>query len=138
MPATLTARPISQVVPAPVRWLWEGYLPRGKLALLDGDPGVGKSLLALDVAARLSRGGYMPDGTAAADRPHVTLFLSGEDGAADTLRPRAETTGGDLDRVLIVSSADGPLPRFPADAPALEDLIRAHRADLVVIDPVMA
>jgi hypothetical protein len=134
----LTARPLSQITSAPVRWLWERYLPRGKLAILDGDPGVGKSLLALDLAARLSRGGYLPDGTAAADRPHVTLILSGEDGAEDTLRPRAEATGGDLDRVLVVASTDGPLPRFPADVPALEESIRAHRADLVVIDPVMA
>ena len=53
--------------------------------LLDGDPGVGKSLLSLDLAARLSRGGALPDGTPSG-RPHVTLLLSDEDGTADTVR----------------------------------------------------
>ena len=81
------AEPLSRVVPGAVRWLWEPYLPRGKLAVLDGDPNVGKSLLSVDLAARLSRGGPLPDGTPL-DRPHATLLLSGEDAAADTLRPR--------------------------------------------------
>src|SRR5262245_46290459 len=133
----LTAQPLSQIRSAPLRWLWESYIPRGKLVLLDGDPGVGKSLLALDVAARISRGGFLPDGWAS-DRPHVTLFLSAEDSATDTLRPRAEATGGDLNQLLVVASADGALLRFPAGLPTLEALIRERRADLVVIDPVMA
>ena len=132
-----TADPLSQVAPGLVRWLWEPYLPRGKLAILDGDPGVGKSLISIDLAARLSRGGPLPDG-AACDRPHTTLLLSGEDGAADTLRPRAEAAGADLDRVLAVTAADGALMRFPADAGHLESLICTRSADLVVIDPVMA
>ena len=52
-----------EVLPAPIRWLWEPYLARGKLALLDGDPGAGKSLVTADLAARLSRGGPLPDGS---------------------------------------------------------------------------
>ena len=51
----LVAEPLSQVRPVQVRWLWEPYIPRGKLVLLDGDPGVGKSFLSLDLAARLDR-----------------------------------------------------------------------------------
>ena len=134
---TLTAEPLSQIRPEPVRWLWEPFIPRGKLALLDGDPGVGKSLLTLDIAARLSRGGFLPDGSQAT-RPHTTLFLSGEDGAADTLRPRAEATGADLDRLLVVGSTDSALPLFPVYTAVLEELIRKRTADLVVLDPVMA
>jgi hypothetical protein len=132
-----TAQPLSRVAPKSVRWIWEPYLPRGKLAILDGDPGVGKSLLSIDLAARLSRGGPLPDGTPL-DRPHSTLLLSGEDGAADTLRPRAEAAGADLDRVMAVTAEGGAPMRFPADAGRLEEMIRGGGVDLAVIDPVMA
>lgn len=131
------AEPLAHIAPDPVRWLWPNYLPRGKLAILDGDPGVGKSFLALDIAARISRGGYFPDG-ACSERPHVTLILSGEDSAADTIRPRAEAAGADLENVLVVASTDGALMRFPADLPHLDSIIRERHADLVVIDPIMA
>ena len=61
----LIAEPLSQVRAASIRWLWKPFLPRGKLAVLDGDPGMGKSMLTIDLAARLSRGGPLPDGTTA-------------------------------------------------------------------------
>jgi len=132
-----TAEPLSHVTPDPVRWLWESYVPRGKLTLLDGDPGVGKSLVTIDLAARLSRGDALPDGSRCG-RPHVALLMSGEDGAADTLRPRAEAAGADLDRVLTVSGGGGAAMRFPADLGTLESLVGERSADLVVIDPVTA
>src|SRR5881398_2781595 len=100
--SALNAEPLSNVRPETVRWLWEPYLPRGKLALLDGDPGVGKSLLTIDLAARLSRGGPLPDGSPSG-RPHLTLLLGAEDDAADTTRPRAEAAGADLGRVVAVA-----------------------------------
>src|SRR3954467_2613191 len=103
--STLSAAPLSRSTSVEgTRWLWEPYLARGKLALLDGDPGVGKSLLTIDLAARLSRGLQLPNG-APSGRPHVTLLLSGEDGP-DTIRPRAEAAGADLDR-LVALSAEG-------------------------------
>src|SRR5436309_8572161 len=101
--SALIAEPLSRVRPGSVRWLWEPYLPRGKLAVLDGDPGVGKSLLTIDLAARLSRGGPLPGGRSAG-RPHVTLVLNAEDDPADTTRPRAEAAGADLDRVVAVAA----------------------------------
>ena len=82
----LRLSPLSRITSTKVRWLWEPFLPRGKLAILDGDPGVGKSLLTVDLAARLSRGLPLPNG-AVPDRPHVTLLLGAEDAAADTTRP---------------------------------------------------
>jgi putative DNA primase/helicase len=120
-----------------VHWLWEPYLPRGKLAILDGDPGVGKSLLTVDIAARLSRAAPLPNGVVP-DHPHVTLLLGAEDAAADTTRPRAEAAGADLDRLLVMETSDGAPLFFPARLPELEEAIRAHGADLVVIDPIMA
>lgn len=133
--STLTAEPLSQVRADSVRWLWPLYLPRGKLTLLDGDPGVGKSLLTVDLAARLSCGGELPGGTPS-DRPHTVLLLNAEDAAADTTRPRAVAAGADLDRVRVVST-DPPV-HLPAGLPALESLVRDTKADLLVIDPLMA
>ena len=105
--------------------------------ILDGDPGVGKSLLTIDLAARLSRGGALPD-ESPSGRPHTTLLLSAEDNSSDTIRPRVEAAGADLDRV-IVDTSDGSEPlRFPADLATLEEIIRGSQVDLVVIDPVMA
>lgn len=133
----LVAEPLSSYVPAAVaRWLWEPYLPRGKLVVLDGDPGVGKSLLTLDLAARLSRGAPLPNGVPS-DRSHVTLLLSAEEGMA-TMRPRAEAAGADLDRLLSLCSLSGEPLSFPAQIPALEQFIRTYDATLVVIDPLMA
>lgn len=132
-----TTEALCDVVPESVDWLWEPYLPRGTLSLLDGDPGVGKSLIALDLAARLSRGGPLPDGKPLG-RPHVTLLLAAEDRAASMLRPRADAAGGDLARIVRVKSPTGALMRLPADLPILEQLIIERRADLTVIDPVTA
>ena len=133
----LIAEPLSQVRAASIRWLWKPFLPRGKLAVLDGDPGMGKSMLTIDLAARLSRGGPLPDGTTA-DGPHVTLLLSAEDDAGDTTRPRAEAAGADLDRVIVVTSpAGGPLT-FPGDFPELAKLVKRHAPSLIVIDPITA
>jgi hypothetical protein len=117
-------------------WLWPGYLARGKLALLDGDPEMGKSLLTIDLIARLGRGGSLPDG-APCPRPCTGLILSAEDDAADTIRPRAEAAGADLAR-LVLPDTGGRAPRFPDDLPALEATVRGRGVDLVVLDPLMA
>lgn len=104
---------------------------RGKLALLDGDPGVGKSLITIDLAARLSRATPLPNGTVP-DRSHATLLLSAEDDAG-TIRARAEAAGADLDRLVAVCAPSGSFALTD-----LEGLIRAYSAGLVVIDPIMA
>ncbi|MFL6114876.1 MAG: AAA family ATPase, partial [Catenulispora sp.] len=106
------------------------------LAILDGDPEMGKSLLTIDLIARLGRGGPFPDGAAVA-RPGTSVLLSAEDDAADTIRPRAEAAGADLSR-LVLPDFGGRLPRFPEDVPDLEGLVRHCGAELLVIDPLMA
>lgn len=132
--SSLIAEPLSHVAPtAGTRWLWPLYLARGTFAVLDGDPGIGKSLVTIDLAARLSRGAALPDG-APSERPHISLLLSAED-SPDTVRARAEAAGADLDFVIAVSAAGFALP---AKLPDLEELIRAYAADLVVIDPLSA
>jgi hypothetical protein len=131
------AERLSQVRPESVRWLWKPYFPGGKLVLLDGDPGLGKSLLTLDVAARLSRGADWPNGEPPTD-PLATIFLNAEDAAADTVRPRAEAAGADLDRLVFVNRIDDRTPRLPDDIAALAELVAEQPTGLVVIDPVMA
>ena len=69
----LVAEPLSQVRSERLTWLWDRWLPRGKLTLLDGDPGIGKSLVTLDLAARLTKGAALPCGTPSG-RPHTVLI----------------------------------------------------------------
>ncbi|HEX3149551.1 MAG TPA: AAA family ATPase [Gemmataceae bacterium] len=126
----------SDIRPTTLDWLWPGYLVRSKLALLDGDPEMGKSLLTIDIAARLSLGVPMPDG-APVDRPGTTILISAEDGAADTIRPRADAAGADLDRIILPGFGDR-LPVLPDHIAKLEEMIRTVGADLLVLDPLMA
>jgi putative DNA primase/helicase len=128
---------LSRFRPSRLEWLIEPYLPRGRLAILDGDPEAGKSHLAIDLAARLSRGGPLPTG-AVCDRPHTTLFLTAEDKIGDTVRPRAEAAGADLDRLIIALGTDGLPLRLPDQFADLARMVREHRPDLVVVDPLAA
>ena len=94
---------VSEVQAKPVQWLWEGRIPYAKVTLLDGEPGTGKSLLAIDLAARVSNGTAMPlsrlkPGPAA----NVVLF-NDDDNLADTIRPRLEAAGADLSRIRCVT-----------------------------------
>jgi hypothetical protein len=133
----IPAKPLSQIQSAGVHWLCEPYFQRGRIGLLDGDPGVGKSLISIDLAARLSRGEGFPGGLAP-ERPQVTILLGAEDNTSDTVRPRAEAAGANLDRVIALDESDR-IPVFlPDHLPQLEELICLHAADLVVIDPIPA
>src|SRR5258708_29817215 len=100
-----------------ISWLWPGYIPAGKLTLLDGDPGLGKSLITIDLAARLSRGLPMPD-RSAGGRIGRTLILQAEDGAAGTLCPRLAAAGADQYHVFTFDQAAGRPVRLPRDLPA--------------------
>src|SRR4051812_46821539 len=90
---------LSDVEPEPVRWLWEGRIPIGKVTLLDGEPGVGKSMLALDLAARVSNGTAMPLSKTRPAGPADVIIFSGDDGLADTVLPRLKAADADLARI---------------------------------------
>src|ERR1700750_2473230 len=93
---------MAEVANAPVRWLWEGRIGRGKLTVLDGEPGIGKSTLALDLAAKVSRGAAMPLTKGTANAPGNVVIFSGDDDLADTVRPRLEAAGADLMKIRPV------------------------------------
>jgi putative DNA primase/helicase len=130
--------PASQLTPRPLSWLWPGRLALGKLALLDGDPQLGKSLLTLDLCARLSTGRPFPDGTPSPG-PATSLIFNAEDGAADTILPRLRALGADLDRVLVAPRGDPSAAlALPGDLGPLDDLVAQTGARFVVLDPVVA
>ncbi len=93
---------VSDVTPEPVKWLWPGRLARGKLTLIAGDPGIGKSQIGIDIAARISAGVDWPDG----ERAPVgsVLILSAEDAIKDTIRPRLEATKAELKRIHVIEA----------------------------------
>jgi hypothetical protein len=131
---------LSAVEPERVAWLWPARVPLGKLTILDGDPGLGKSVLTMDLAARLSAGLTMPDGTPCA--ASGVVVLNAEDGLADTILPRLVAAGGDPERVLALTAVpDGEaerLPSLPNDLGYLRTSVRQMAAKLVIVDPIMA
>jgi hypothetical protein len=131
---------LADVAPEPVSWLWPGRIAMGKLTLLAGDPGGGKSTLALAIASHLSRGSDWPDGGAAPRG--TTLILSAEDGIADTIRPRLDQLGGDPACVVVlraIRDAGGSRPlNLDRDLDRLALAVQRVRPTLVVIDPLSA
>lgn len=122
-------------------WQWDGWLARGKLHLIAGAIETGKSTIALTFAATVTRGGPWPDGTMCT--PGAVVVWSGEDGTADTVKPRFEAAGGDPTRLHIVRSirnAQGDRPFDPAtDIPALVEAVRkVPDVHLIEIDPVVS
>jgi hypothetical protein len=132
---------LSEVEPERVEWLWPGRLPLGKLAVLDGDPGLGKSVVTLDLAARVSAGLELPDGAPCG--PAGVVLLSAEDGLADTIRPRLDAAGADTERIVALSTvATGTKAErtisLTEDLNVIGQEIGRVEAALVVVDPLMA
>jgi AAA domain len=142
--APIHARPVlvrlQDVRPEPVTWLWPGRLAAGKIALLVGDPGLGKSWITLDLAARLSAGRAMPDDGPAVP-PGDVILLSAEDGLADTIRPRLDALGADVARIhhlAVLRAGDAERAVQLNDIAALDFAIRETGARLIIIDPIAA
>lgn len=141
---------LSEVAPERIEWLWDGYIPLRKLTVGDGDPGLGKTMLfAADLAARVTTGRAMPDGTPGIPGGAGVVIFTAEDDPADTLQPRLVAAGGDLKRVLVVTTIRRPDPdseagamieRLPtfADRDFIERKIKQVGAKLVIFDPFMA
>jgi len=134
---------MADVEPEKVEFLWPPYLPKGKLALLEGDPGLGKTYLALALAAAISRGLPLPGtdgGLGAGCAPANVLYLTAEDGLGDTLRPRLDAAGADPERVFVLDGmrgVDGKTAAVTlADLDVLELAAVKVQPVLVVVDPI--
>ena len=130
----------SDLHPEPVRWAWTGWLALGALSLLEGDPGDGKSVLSLHLAATWTTGQAMPDGTVNPLPPCHVILVSAEDDLRMTISPRLRAAGADMTRIhCVAAGAREDLPfSLAADLAALEELIKATQARVVVLDPLMA
>jgi RecA-family ATPase len=137
---------LSEVDTQEITWLWEKRIPRGKITVLDGDPGMGKSLIAAHIAACVSTGRPMPDGTPT--RQGGVILIAPEDSPEETLKPRLEAAGGDPSQVLLLNTVedldakrrkiyDRPFS-LAQDLDLLENTIKRMQAVLVIIDPLMA
>ncbi|MEQ1800639.1 MAG: AAA family ATPase [Gammaproteobacteria bacterium] len=127
------------ITPQPINWLWPGWIARGKLHVLAGPPGVGKTTVAVNLAALVSAGWTFPDGAQAA--PGHVLIWSGEDDPGDTLVPRLAVNGADLSRVHFVGSRTDGTPFDPAwDMPALQAAVDQlpEPPVLLLLDPLVS
>jgi putative DNA primase/helicase len=124
------------ITPVAVRWLWKGWLAAGKFHILAGNPGTGKTTLALAFAATVSRGGEWPDGTFAAAGD--VIIWSGEDDPTDTMAPRLRAMGADMKRIHFVDTQQRPFD--PAqDMPKLQQEAAAiGGVRLLIVDPVVS
>src|SRR5436189_1866865 len=140
---------LSKVESQQVDWLWQRRIPLGKITILDGDPGMGKSLLSIFIAACVSTGQPMPDG--APGKQGKVILIAPEDAAEDTIKPRVEAAGGDPSQVLMIDNMDllnikdtkkikiNERPfSLAQDLGILEQAIKQTGTILVIIDPLMA
>lgn len=132
---------MADVQPEAIRWLWPQRWALGKLTLLLGDPGVGKSTLTLDLIARITRGAAWPDGGQAPEGN--VILLTCEDGLADTIRPRLDRQGADVARVFAVpgireTNGVDRMFSLERDLTHLRTVIDERQPIALVIDPVSA
>jgi RecA-family ATPase len=131
----------SELKPKILRWLWPPRIPLAKVTVEDGDPGLGKSLISIEIAACLSTGRPMPNAATAELEPAGAVFLSAEDDPEDTIQPRLALAGADLERIVLLQAVrheDGLCMPTIADLDAITQAVKLVDAKLVVIDPLMA
>lgn len=122
------------VQPQPVQWLWHPYIPCGKLTLMQGDPGEGKTMLVLTIAALLSKGQPLPGQNDATEPIHI-IFQTAEDGLADTVKPRLLRAEADCSRISVIDDSDTPLTILDE---RLEQAILREKVKLLILDPLQA
>lgn len=125
----------SDVKARQVRWIWYPYIPAGKITLLQGDPGDGKSTMMMNLISEISRGGSLPDGTQLG-RPRRAIYQCSEDGVKDTIKPRLESCGADCRNIAFLDEeVHGGLT---LDDERIREAIIEFRPWLVVIDPLQS
>jgi len=126
-----------------VTWLWEKYIPLGMVTIIDGDPGLGKSFLTCDIAARVTCGWDFPpaSGNVQVREPAAVLMINLEDDASRTIRPRFTAAGGNLQLLHRPQFKDEGAERpvtLPEDIIAIMRIVIKHNIKLIIVDPLMA
>ena len=132
-PETVKIIRMSDVELTPVDWLWKPYLPFGKLSVLQGNPGEGKTYFAMHLAAACTNGKLLPNMERL--EPFNVIYQTAEDGLGDTVKPRLIEAGADLDRVLVIDDSD---VQLTLSDERIEKAIIENNAKLVIIDPIQA
>lgn len=122
---------MSDVESQEVQWLWYPYIPHGKLTIIQGNPGEGKTTLALWIAAMCSQGQALPGMEPGS--PINILYQTAEDGLGDTIKPRLESTGADLKRILCIDEAERSLSLLDE---RIGQAVKATNANLMILDPL--
>lgn len=125
----------SDVQATSVRWLWYPFIAVGKITLLQGDPGDGKSTMMMHLIAELSKGGTLPDGKTIG-MPQRAIYQCSEDGISDTIKPRLEKCGADCRNVAFINEET--YSGLTLDDERIRQAIIEFRPRLVVIDPIQA
>ncbi len=125
---------MSEVQSQEVSWLWYPFIPYGKLTIIQGDPGDGKTTLVLNIAAWLSKGEGL-DSEMKLSEPVNVIYQSAEDGLADTVKPRLELAGADCERILVIDEKEKSLSMVDE---RLEKAIVQTKARMLILDPIQA
>ena len=132
-PETVKIIRMSDVELTPVEWLWKPYLPFGKLSVLQGNPGEGKTYFAMHLAAACTNGKLLPNMERM--EPFNVIYQTAEDGLGDTVKPRLIEAGADLDRVQVIDDSE---VQLTLSDERIERAIIENNARLVIIDPIQA
>ena len=125
---------MSEVEVEHINWLWYPYIPYGKITVIQGDPGNGKTTLILAIAAAATKGEALPE-SKTAEKPINVIFQTAEDGLGDTVKPRLLQAGADCSRVIVIDESEKELSLSDA---RIEDALTRTCAKLFIIDPLQA
>lgn len=125
---------MSDVQSQEIDWLWYPFIPYGKLTIVQGDPGDGKTTMVLNIAAKLSKGEGLEENMKVTE-PMNIIYQTAEDGLADTVKPRLEAAGADCEKVLVIDESDKSLSMSDE---RLEEALKQTGARLLILDPIQA
>lgn len=125
---------MSEVESKEISWLWYPFIPYGKLTIIQGDPGDGKTTLVLNIAAALSKGEGLDNDMKPADPLHI-IYQTAEDGLADTVKPRLEKAEADCSNIFVIDETDASLSMLDE---RIEKAIVEKKAKLLILDPIQA
>lgn len=125
---------MSEVQSQEVEWLWYPFIPYGKLTIIQGDPGDGKTTLVLNIAAKLSKGEAL-DNNMKLTEPVNVIYQTAEDGLSDTVKPRLELAGADCEKISVIDESSKSLSMVDE---RLEEAIVRTGARVLILDPIQA